>query len=168
MPSAVPLLLLLPLVANAYVYNVCEAHVARCIISTSCPADAKCIKSGITGTGGCYCNRGYCAVNGHCVLTKPPTGPARAPSLNLSSWFLDDAEMQAATGGIQRPRMALFSTGSSASFFLEAQSMWRQLYSDIEALSGQGWLYDTSWLLGSRFQLRPELDQVRVRVQVMG
>ena len=146
-------------IGNAWPYNVCEAHVAHCFISSKCPERATCIKSGITGTGGCYCDRGYCAVDGRCVATPPPTGPARAPVLNLSRWFLNATEMLAATGGVQRPRMQLFSRGSSGTFFLEAQSMWRRLYDEVMGLQGDGVLYDTSWLLGSRFQLRPELDQ---------
>jgi len=54
--------------------------------------------------------------------------------------------------------MQLSSRGNSGTFFAEAQSMWRRLYHDIQDLQGEGVLYDTSWLLGSRYQLRPELD----------
>jgi len=144
---------------DAYVYNVCEAHVDHCLLSSHCPANSKCIKTGSTGTGGCYCQRGYCAVNAQCVLTKRPSGPPQAPSLNLSLWFLDEKEMLSATGGVQRPLMQLFSRGSSGTFFAEAQSMWRHLYSDIGRLGDKGLLYDTSWLLGSQYKLWPELDQ---------
>ena len=66
--------------------------------------------------------------------------------------------MFASSGGFQRPLLQLSSLNNSITIFAEAQHMWAQFFDDIQALKGRGLLYDTQWLIGGRYQLRPEYD----------
>jgi len=75
--------------------------------------------------------------------------------------------MKVANAGSKR-ELQLMSTGNDVRFIAEGQEVWKSMYDDIQNLAGTGVIWDAQWLIGSRFQMRPELDRAGVANTSLG
>eukprot|EP00658_Telonema_sp_P-2_P019415 TRINITY_DN1765_c0_g1_i23.p1 TRINITY_DN1765_c0_g1~~TRINITY_DN1765_c0_g1_i23.p1 ORF type:complete len:726 (-),score=121.96 TRINITY_DN1765_c0_g1_i23:137-2314(-) len=139
----------------------CEWEVGTCIVDPSCPAHSQCHKTGVTHTGSCMCDVGYCAVDGQCMPGPGMPPVPIQPALGHLDWFLNTTEIVAASGGQPRIGLQEWSSGNEVTAFAEGVDLWAEIYSETAQLGPGGRFWDTSWLIGPVYELVPALDANR-------
>ncbi|KAF0687208.1 Aste57867_21064 [Aphanomyces stellatus] len=75
--------------------------------------------------------------------------PTKQPFLAPIDWFLTDAQIQAARGGVPRTGISTFSTNNSITVFPDTKEFFQSIYQDVSATSAGDAVFFNGWTLNN-------------------